>query len=108
MRLKFAPLARLKFVTHADVVLELVPGRHVRRVAAVAGYNLANGLKAQGRLDDSTACRPSSSRPSRTYLGMALAGSGDRDAARQALEIARRHPATRARAEMELGRLGTK
>ena len=42
------------------------------------------------------------------YLGMALADSGDRDGARQALEVARRHPATRARAEMELGRLGTK
>ena len=42
------------------------------------------------------------------YLGMALADSGDRGGARRALEIARRHPATRARAEMELRRIEAK
>ncbi len=40
------------------------------------------------------------------YLGMALGDSGDREGARAPLEIARGHPATRARAEMELRRLG--
>jgi Tfp pilus assembly protein PilF len=41
------------------------------------------------------------------YLGIALADSGDRAGARDALTIAERYPATRARALQELRRLGT-
>jgi tetratricopeptide (TPR) repeat protein len=40
------------------------------------------------------------------YLGMALADSGDAAGARRALDVARRYPSTRARAEAELKRLG--
>ena len=40
------------------------------------------------------------------YLGIALSDSGDRDGARDALSIAERYPATRARALSELARIG--